>query len=185
MDTATTMFPHRTAPPLSQSILPRHLWPNSVRHDVANIRRRAKTIRRLVRLESNPQQFTEEDLSPSVANISLRSSVNTPLPLRAVLSPPPKDIDAIGRLTRAELYPDRYTPPSQALNACFKGLRQMPRHRMRHDRNIRRLKYGKVLLRVFVKKPNMALKSIMRTAMETSTHSTLPTDLSIIKDETT
>ena len=56
---------------------------------------------------------------------------------------------------------------------------------MRHARNTRRLKYGKSLLRMFVKKPNVALKSIMRTAMGTSTPRTLPTDLSIIKDKTT
>jgi hypothetical protein len=55
---------------------------------------------------------------------------------------------------------------------------------MRHARNIRRLKYGKALLRIFVKKPNVALKSILRTTMGTSTHSTIPTDLSIIKEDT-
>jgi hypothetical protein len=38
---------------------------------------------------------------------------------------------------------------------------------------------------MFVKKPNVALKSILRTAIGTSTQHTLPTDLSIIKDETT
>jgi len=56
---------------------------------------------------------------------------------------------------------------------------------MRHARNIRRLKFGKALLRMFVKKPNVALKSILRTYMGTSTHSTISTDLSINKDETT
>jgi len=61
----------------------------------------------------------------------------------------------------------------------------MIRHLMRHARNIRRLKYGKPLLRMFVKKPNVALKFTMRTVMGTSIQSTLPTDLSIIKDETT
>ncbi len=39
MDTATAMFPHKEAPPPSRGTLPRHLWPSSVRHDVAKIRR--------------------------------------------------------------------------------------------------------------------------------------------------
>jgi len=76
-------------------------------------------------------------------------------------------------------------PPSQALHDCFKWLRQMIKHLMRHARNIRRLKYGKALLRMFVKTPNVALKSIMRTAMGTSPQHILLTNLSIIKDKTT
>ena len=58
-------------------------------------------------------------------------------------------------------------------------------HLMRHARNTHRLKYGKALLRMFAKKPNMALNSILRTAVGTSSHHTFPTDLSTIKDETT
>jgi len=131
-DTATTMLPHHTALAPSHSTLPRHLWPSSVRYDVANIRRRAKAIRRLVILDSNPQQVTEEDLSPSLTHMSLWSSVNTPLPLRTVLSPPPRSLDTLGLFTREELYPDQDIPPSQALHACFKGLRQMIRHLIRH-----------------------------------------------------
>jgi hypothetical protein len=38
---------------------------------------------------------------------------------------------------------------------------------------------------MFVKKPNVALKSIMRMAMGTSPQHYFPTNLSIIKDETT
>ncbi len=75
--------------------------------------------------------------------------------------------------------------PTQALHACFKGLRQIIKHLMRHARNTRRLKYGNSLLCMFVKNPNVTLKSILRTAMETSTRHTLPTNLSIIKDEKT
>ena len=44
MDTATTMFPHKAVLPSSRGTLPRHLWPNSMRHDVAEIRRRAKAV---------------------------------------------------------------------------------------------------------------------------------------------
>ena len=38
---------------------------------------------------------------------------------------------------------------------------------------------------MFVRKPNMALKSLLRTAAGNTTTNTLPTDLSIIKDEAT
>jgi hypothetical protein len=54
---------------------------------------------------------------------------------------------------------------------------------LKYARTARRFKYGKFLLRLFVKKPNMALKSILRTATGNSTENTLPTNLSIIKDE--
>ena len=60
----------------------------------------------------------------------------------------------------------------------------MIKHLMRHARNTRRLNYGKALLRMLVKKPNVALKSNLCTAMWTTAQYTLPTDLSIIKDET-
>jgi hypothetical protein len=56
---------------------------------------------------------------------------------------------------------------------------------MRHARNTRRLKYGQALLRVFVKKPNVALNSTLRMAMGISTQHTFPTDLSIVKNEIT
>ncbi len=48
MDTASAIFHHNAAPPPSKGTLPRHLWTNSVRHDVTEIRRRAKAIRRLL-----------------------------------------------------------------------------------------------------------------------------------------
>jgi hypothetical protein len=38
---------------------------------------------------------------------------------------------------------------------------------------------------MFVKKPNIALKSLLRTAEGKTTNTTVPTDLSIIKDEAT
>jgi hypothetical protein len=58
MDTATAMIPHKAAPPPSKGTLPYHLWPNSVRHDVAEIRRRAKAIRRLIRIETQTPKPT-------------------------------------------------------------------------------------------------------------------------------
>ena len=50
--TATTMFPHKLPATPGKGTLPRHLWPESVRHDVSNIRRRAKAIRRLIKHET-------------------------------------------------------------------------------------------------------------------------------------
>jgi hypothetical protein len=72
----------------------------------------------------------------------------------------------------------------QAAHDCFKGLRRATRLLIRHARNLRRLKYGKALLRLFVKKPSAALKSILRTSEGTSDNPILSTDLSVLRDET-
>jgi hypothetical protein len=71
----------------------------------------------------------------------------------------------------------------QEAHDCFKGLRKATRLLIRHARNLRRLKYGKALLRIFVKKPSAALKSILRTSEGTPDKLTLPTDLSVLRDE--
>ena len=89
----------------------------------------------------------------------------------------------MGIFTKEDLQSNRGHPPSQVIQACFKGLRKTIRLLLKHARNTRRLKYGKFLLRLFVKKPNTALKSIMRTANGKPNENTLPTNLSIIKDE--
>ena len=52
---ATTIFPHKPPATSSKDALPRHLWPKSVRHDIANIRRRAKVIRRFIKHETRIQ----------------------------------------------------------------------------------------------------------------------------------
>ena len=70
-----------------------------------------------------------------------------------------------------------------AAHDCFKGLRKATRLLIRHARNLRRLKYGKALLRMFGKKPIAALKSILRNSEGTPDNSTLPTDLSVLRDE--
>ena len=49
---ATTMFPHKTPATPSQGKLPRHLWPKTVRHDISNLRRRAKVIHHLIKYET-------------------------------------------------------------------------------------------------------------------------------------
>ena len=56
---------------------------------------------------------------------------------------------------------------------------------IRHARNLRRLKYGKALLRMFVKKVSVVLKSILRSAEGDKDSPSLPTYLSVIRDETT
>jgi hypothetical protein len=45
------------------------------------------------------------------------------------------------------------------------------------------LKYGKALDRMVVKKPSVALKSILKTSAGTADNPTLPTDLSIIRND--
>jgi hypothetical protein len=72
----------------------------------------------------------------------------------------------------------------QATLDCFRGLRKATRLLIRHARSLRRLKYGKALLRVFVKNPSFALKSILRISEGAPDNPTLPTDLSVLRDET-
>ena len=68
----------------------------------------------------------------------------------------------------------------QAAHDCFRGLRKASRLLIRHARNLRRLKYGKALLRIFAKRPSAALKSILRTSEGTPDNPTLPTDLFVL-----
>ena len=77
------------------------------------------------------------------------------------------------------------TTTLQAAHDCFSGPRKATRLLIRHARNLRRLKHGKVLLRMLVKQPSVALKSILRTLDGTPDKPTLPTDLSVLRDETT
>ena len=58
---ATTMFHHNTPATPSEGTLPRHLLPKSDRHDVSNIRRRAKAIRRLIKNETKPLAGAKEE----------------------------------------------------------------------------------------------------------------------------
>jgi len=107
------------------------------------------------------------------------SSVNTPLSMRTVLSPPPRDLDSMRVLLHLDPIP-KGTTTLQAAHECFKGLRKPARLLIRHTRNLCRLKYGKALIRMFVKNPSVALKSILRTLEGTSDNPTLPTDISIL-----
>ncbi len=99
MDTAKAMFQHKRAPPPSRGTLPRHLWPTSVRQDVAEIRRRAKAVRRLIGIETLTSKLTSDE--PSLLDIHpcLWSCVATALQLRTTLSPSPRGIGTLGLLT--------------------------------------------------------------------------------------
>jgi hypothetical protein len=154
--TATDTSPHKPPAKPGRDTIPRHLWPKSVKHDVSTIRRRAKSIRRLINQEMKAQRCSSPSELPSDPYPSLWSSVNNPLSLHTILNPPPKDMDCLWVLLRPETTPmDSAT--IQAAYGCFKGLRRATRLLIRHARNLRRLKYGKALLRLFAKNPSAAL----------------------------
>ena len=69
------------------------------------------------------------------------------------------------------------------VSACFKAQRRTTCLLLKHARNQRRLKYGKTLLRMFLKKPKVALQSILCTEAEEDNTQPLPTDLSILRDD--
>jgi hypothetical protein len=161
MDTASAMFPHKKSPSPTRGTLPRHLWPNSVRHDVTEIRRRAKAIRRLLRLEATPARNIPTDPPHIDAYTALWNCVHKPILLRTTLSPPPRSLNTLGILTKEDLDPTEGNNSALAVQTCFKGLRQTIRALIKHARNVRRAKYGKHLLKLFVKKPNKALKSLV------------------------
>jgi len=183
LTTATTMFPHKLPAKPGKGTLPQHLWPKSARHDVSNIRHRAKAIRRLINHETKARRCTPPEELSRDPSLPLSSSVNKPLSLRTVLSPPPKNVDSLGVLLRTDTSPTDQTT-LQATHSFFKGMRRTTRLLIRHARNLRRLKYGKRLLRIFVKKPSAALKSILHTSERTRDKPTLPTSLSVLRDET-
>ncbi len=76
------------------------------------------------------------------------------------------------------------TTPSK-FQSCFKGLRKVNRLLIRHARNLRRIRQGKAMFRVFVKKPSVALECVLSIAEVVTNTTSLPPDLSVIRDETT
>jgi hypothetical protein len=108
--------------------------------------------------------------------------VTTPLTLRTKASPPTRNMEAL--VLSSVHDKDDDTLPSTDLithiNICFKAHKRTTRLLLKHARNLRRLNYGKALLRRFFKKPRMALQSIFRTTPEEANTQPLPTDLSII-----
>jgi hypothetical protein len=149
--TATVMFPHKPPAKPGKGTLPWHLWPKTVRHDVSHIRRRAKANRRFITCETKAQRCTPPEALTRDSSLPLWSSVSKPISLRTVLNPPPKDANSLGVLRRLDTTPMDPTT-LQATHDCFGGLRKATRLLIRHARNLRRLKYGKALLRTFVKK---------------------------------
>ncbi len=93
------------------------------------------------------------------------------------------NLDTLGLLSREDL-DLRDNLLRQALQVCFKGLRKATRLFIRHARNLCRLKYGKMLLYLFVKMPSVVLKSILRTVAGENDSPTLPNDLFIMRNET-
>jgi hypothetical protein len=139
LTTATTMFPHKPPAKPGKGTIPRHLWPKSVKHDVSHIRRRAKSITRLINHETKAQRCTPPAELSTDPSLSLWSSVNKPLSLRTVLNPPPKDMDSLGVLLRTDTTPMDSTT-LHAAHDCFKGLRKATCLLIRHARLLRRLK---------------------------------------------
>ena len=107
---AITMSPHKPQITPTRITLPRHLLPKSVCHDFSIIRRRAKAIRRLVKHEARNMVDVQEKPYPRDPMRPLWSSVNTPLPLRTVLSLPPMGLDTLGHFTRTDLDPKGPSP---------------------------------------------------------------------------
>ncbi len=93
----------------------------------------------------------------------------------------PAALEILHPAGRAEV--DDSTPAK--IHTCFKCLRRVTRLLIRHARNLRRLRYGKALLRMFIKKPSATLKSILRSAEKDEVTTPLPIDLSLIRGETT
>ncbi len=152
MKTTITIFPQKPAA-RKAGILPHHLWPKSVRQDVNAIRRRVKTLRRLFGMASrHPDELT----SAAPAYDTLWEEVRTPVFLRTKLSPPPRDLSLLGILNMHDLFANEESNPAQ-FHTILKGMRRATRILMRHARNLRRMRYGKALLRMFIKKPSMAL----------------------------
>ena len=92
----------------------------------------------------------------------------TPVTLRTVASPPIRNLEALTLTATLEEH-GKNIPQSDLLtrlNTCFKAHRRTTRLLLKHARKQRRLKYGKALLRMFLKKPRVALQSILRTAAE-------------------
>jgi len=65
MHMATTMFPLKAGTPCKAHTLPRHLWPNSVQHDLYVIHNRTKALRHLAALAGATPHLSMETISDS------------------------------------------------------------------------------------------------------------------------
>jgi hypothetical protein len=123
---------------------------------------------------------------------SLWLRVTNPLTLRTEASPPIRNLEALmlaDPQDEEEAEDDDTLSPDMTsrLAACFKAHRRTTRLLLKHARIQRKIKYGQTLLRMFVKKPKVALQTILRTSVAAAAdHSQpLPTKIAIIRDETT
>jgi hypothetical protein len=89
MELATITFPLKHAATLRDRTLSRHMWPMSVKHDVATIRGRTKAPRHLARIASrSPYTLKLESVYSDPTQNALWLRITTPLELRIVLSRP-------------------------------------------------------------------------------------------------
>ena len=180
MTTAKTIFPQNPVAP-KKGTLPLHLWPQSVRQDVDRIRRWVKTLQRIASIAAH---HPEDSCLIPPPHDALWSEVNTLVPLRTDLSSPPMDLTSLTILHKEDLKAGYDAPPSQ-LQTTFKGLRRVTRILILQACKLRRARYGKTLLRLRIKKSSVALKSILCTTEGTADASYLPTNFSLLRDETT
>jgi hypothetical protein len=113
--------------------------------------------------------------------------VSKALILRSVAFPPIRNLKALSLTDPPDDEDDTTTSPDlgNRWGTCFKAHRRTTRLLLKHARNQHKLKYGKALLRMFIKKPKVALQSILRTVAEADNSQSLPTHLSILRDDTT
>ena len=187
MPMATAMFPLKASTPCKGKILPHHLWPKSVLHDIHVIHHRAKALRRFAKLVAMTSVSREEPPSNAESpHHNLWTRVSNPLTLKTTTSPPIRNLEALSLSYTLDEGDDSTPEPDlqSRINACFKAHRRTTRLLLKHARNQRRLKYGKALLRMFIKNPKVALQSILRTVARRGDSQPLPTNLSIIRDDT-
>ncbi len=170
MATATYIFTKKPAAP-KRGTLPHHLWPKSVRHDVSRIRQRVKTIRRLASLAMRNLEATISDTS---SHIALWQEVNTSLPLRTNLSPPPRNLASLGLSHWKDLSTIDNTSPSNRRHLAvlaFKVYEEQPDSFSDTSATFAAFDTAR-----------LGYACLPKNRADTST---LPTDLLVIRDETT
>ena len=96
MSMAMDMFPLKASTPCKGNILPYHLWPKSVLHDIHTIRHRTKALRRLAKLMATTVASGEEPPSDVESpHHILWTKVSNPLTLKTATSPPIRNLEAL------------------------------------------------------------------------------------------
>jgi len=178
--------PTKSKHPKQGQTLPHHLWLKSVLYNVHSIRKCTKALRRLAALVAATTLLTSESITNTESpHHQLWLMVTTPLTLRTVASPLIWNLEALSLTDVRHDDDDATSSPNltNRVNVCFKAHMRATRLLLKHVRNKRRLEYGKPLLRMFLKKPKVALQSILRTEVKEENTQPLPTDLSILRDD--